>query len=174
MLNLFSDDGNWIKGLKYVGIVRKLRNKTCIESTESSDIDSHEKRKSLYFSVPIWGILSQNENGTWCHQSTLADIRSGDHVCLNFTAKYINKKNKVMRIVKYFTIDVSHDNRDSSSLYETEPDHYDSELTSRVKSIFTEEDFYYVPQLNTEERNYAEKRAARNDLVIGPKDMYFP
>lgn len=167
-----SDYGNWIQGIKYTGIVRKRRNLTDVEDLVSSSIDAHEKHKRCYVSLPIWGILNENENGTWCHESTISDIRPKDHVFLNVTAKYITLSNKVLRITKYLTINIgeSLDSLPSLSAEIKIKEHPDDKV---VPSLLGEYETY-EPEFSTEERNYFQERAARNDLVVDHKSMIFP
>lgn len=163
-----------IKGIKYIGIVRKRKYNS---SEESSDIDTFEKRRKRWFYIPVWGILNENDNGTWCHESQLTDLRITDSLFINCTAKYINRVNKIRRIVKYFTFDIKDPGKFlSSSDYDY---HYNfgegnSGSDEHIRSVSSIDQSYYEEQMDTEEKKDREEKVLRLNRIAGSQGMFFP
>ena len=109
-------EADWITGIKYTGIVRKRRKGYSPDA--SYIIDSHvsldELRRQAHFTVPIWGIMHKVEDSKWCHDSTLADVRLGDTVIVNFTIKHFDALKRLQRTTEYRTIYVRRPRTDSS------------------------------------------------------------
>lgn len=154
-----------MKGIKYTGIVSKRRNQT-------------DSDRSLNDYVPIWGKLSQRENGTWCHDSNLTQLRLGDNIFLNISLKYISDSNKVKKIIKYYSRTVI-----GEINLELAPDMSDAFLMENgetvektIPTVLGNEEYYYMPQYSTEEEKNRMANIERNDLIWGPdtKGLIFP
>lgn len=169
-----------IKGIKYIGIVRKrkyISPEESSESSESSDIDTFEKRSKRWFYIPVWGKLNENDNGTWCHESQLTDLRITDSLFINCTAKYINRDNKIRRIVKYFTFDIKDPGKFlSSSDYDNNYNFGEgnSDSGEHIRSVSSIDQTYYEDQMDTEEKKDREEQVLRLNRIAGSQGMFFP